>query len=248
MNFSKKILVHILFTFTAFVCHAQKTTYLNDYKIPIKDTSKFEPCYFSIETVEGNTTLTKIVGMDKLMVTKTILVKDQENKNIHKTTMEYGDNQTLKSRTVEDFITGVKLTETYYENGQIETKEQLKGENIQHGEYFNLDGSPRTKKIRVNSEPKGGLDGWFNYLSKALVFPKEARKLGIDGVVYVAFEVTPEGKIENIGVMNPEQTHESLVNEAMRVVWKYPYLWTPEKVDGKYVRTVVRVPINFRLG
>lgn len=246
MNFSKVAFI-LLLTLSTNVGNAQTITYLNDYKVPIKDTSKFEPCFFSVETVEGKTTITKIFGMDSLLVKETISIKNEEMEEINRKVLQYNDKEILEYQSEKNFISDYTTIYYFFESGNLKNKEEFKGEDVVYGEYFDEDGNPRPKPIQKSPEPKDGMKGWNQYLSKNLAFPKEARKRGIEGIVYVVFELTPEGKIENIGVMNPEETHELLVNEAMRVVWRYPHLWTPGMEDDEKVRVLMRLPLNFRL-
>ncbi|MDX5477585.1 MAG: energy transducer TonB [Cyclobacteriaceae bacterium] len=242
--------VAILFWLSTIIClnsNAQKITFLNAYKHPIENTDRYEPCYYSVQSTFDRTINTKMFGLDSLLVSETLSHLDLEGKEIKKITVEYRDNELLKSHVEEDFVTGEKLSITYHDNGQLESKEKTKGEMIEEGDYYDREGHPRSKPVQTAPEPKDGLNGWHTYLAKTLNFPKEARKRKIEGTVYVVFEITPEGTIENIGVINPEQIHDSLVDEAMRVVWKYPHLWTPGKVDGENVRVNMRLPLRFRL-
>jgi TonB family protein len=53
------------------------------------------------------------------------------------------------------------------------------------------------------------------FLDSAKVFPRKLKDLGIAGVVKVRFQVTPEGRLENISVLN-NQAPELIAAEALR--------------------------------
>lgn len=247
MHISKAIALLFFSLCLSFYTYAQKVILLNNYKYPIQNTLKYEPCFYSVETTTDDSTITEIFSIDSLLVSKIELQKNHEGDEIKKVTREFGDNEILKSTTEEDYLLNFKIVSTFYENGQLESKEIQKGEEIEKGEYFDKDGLPRNEFIKISPEPKDGLTGFYKYLSKTLSYPKKARRSGIQGMVYLVFEITEEGTIENLEAMNPEDLDESMVDEALKVVWKYPHLWIPGKLDGEIVRVRMRLPVNFRL-
>lgn len=50
-----------------------------------------------------------------------------------------------------------------------------------------------------------------------------------------------------IEIMNAEENHFLLSQEAFRDAKAYPYLWTQYKIDGKVDKSKMRLPIRFKL-
>ncbi|MGY6521321.1 MAG: energy transducer TonB, partial [Mongoliitalea sp.] len=90
----------------------------------------------------------------------------------------------------------------------------------------------------------GGMDALNAFLSANLKYPQQAKDAGIEGTVYVMFEVHADGKVKN---------HELLRGigggcdeEALRVVQLLPD-WIPGKQKGEAVAVRMRLPIKFKL-
>ncbi|MCH7399083.1 energy transducer TonB [Belliella sp. DSM 107340] len=93
--------------------------------------------------------------------------------------------------------------------------------------------------------PPGGMEGWNQYLSKNLKYPTQARRMGIEGTVYVVFVVNTDGTIQDVDVLRG--IGGGCDEEAMRVVKAAPK-WEPGKQRGRPVRVRMRLPIRFKLG
>jgi len=88
-------------------------------------------------------------------------------------------------------------------------------------------------------EIKGGLKA----LSKIIKYPKEAKKLGVQGVVYVQFIVDENGK-----VLDPKLIRKlgaGCDEEALRALGKLKF--KPGYVQGKPVKARFTLPIRFSL-
>ena len=92
--------------------------------------------------------------------------------------------------------------------------------------------------------PSGGMAGWSSYLSANLGYPTTARRKGIEGTVIVAFIVNTDGTVSDFELL--KGIGGGCDEEAIRIVKKSPK-WTPGMQDGKAVRTLMRLPINFTL-
>ena len=80
------------------------------------------------------------------------------------------------------------------------------------------------------------------YLLKNLIYPAQAKKLGIKGQVIVRFTVNPDGSITNIKLV--KTIGGGCDAEAIRLINKMPR-WIPGKLSGKAVKTSVLLPIKF---
>ena len=92
--------------------------------------------------------------------------------------------------------------------------------------------------------PSGGMAGWSAYLSANLGYPTTARRKGIEGTVIVAFVVNTDGTVSDFELL--KGIGGGCDEEAIRIVKNSPK-WTPGMQDGKAVRTLMRLPINFTL-
>lgn len=93
--------------------------------------------------------------------------------------------------------------------------------------------------------PPGGMSGWNQYLSKNLKYPTQARRMGIEGTVYVVFVVNTDGTIQDVAILRG--IGGGCDEEALRVVSNAPK-WEPGKQRGRPVRVRMRLPIRFKLG
>jgi TonB family protein len=90
----------------------------------------------------------------------------------------------------------------------------------------------------------GGTRKLLADLSKNLVYPKEARKLGIEGIVHVQFIIHKDGTVSDIEVVKGVSDH--LDNGAVSTL-KALGPWIPGKQRGKAVNVKYVLPITFKL-
>lgn len=93
-------------------------------------------------------------------------------------------------------------------------------------------------------EYPGGQVALFEYLSKNVKYPADAKKQKIEGRVLVSFVVNTDGSITDIEVM--KKAFPSLDAEGVRVISGMPK-WTPGEQKGQKVRVHYTVPIVFHL-
>ena len=98
--------------------------------------------------------------------------------------------------------------------------------------------------VETMPTPPGGMEGWNKYLSNNLKYPTQARRMGIEGTVYVVFVVNTDGSIQDVEILRG--IGGGCDEEAMRVVRAAPN-WEPGKQRGKPVRVKMRLPIRFKL-
>jgi protein TonB len=98
--------------------------------------------------------------------------------------------------------------------------------------------------VEENPEPEGGYEAFYSFLAKELNYPKLARKMGVEGRVFVSFIVNKDGQITDIEVVKGIGAGCDV--EAERVM-KYAPKWKPGKQRGRPVRVKMVVPIVFSL-
>lgn len=90
----------------------------------------------------------------------------------------------------------------------------------------------------------GGMSEFVQWLTRQLVYPPLAKQQRIQGKVVVGFIVNKDGSIAGLKVVKP--VFSDLDTEAMRVMRQMPK-WKPGKMKGQVCRTMVHVPIVFKL-
>ena len=82
------------------------------------------------------------------------------------------------------------------------------------------------------------------YLGKSIKYPQMAQDAGIQGTVFLTFEVDKDGKIKDVKVLRG--IGGGCDEEAIRVVKAMPQ-WSPGKQRGKPVRVQFNLPVKFTL-
>ena len=90
----------------------------------------------------------------------------------------------------------------------------------------------------------GGEDAFRKYIQNELVYPEEARKLGVEGIVLVQFVIEKNGTVSNPKIL--VSAYPDLDQEALRVIAKSPK-WNPGENFGNKVRVSLQMPIQFKL-
>jgi TonB family protein len=90
----------------------------------------------------------------------------------------------------------------------------------------------------------GGEQAMMDFVSKNVVYPKEAQEKGISGRVFVSFIVEKDGSVNEVEVK--KGIGGGCDDEAVRVIKAMPK-WKPGKMKGKPVRVSYMMPITFRL-
>lgn len=98
--------------------------------------------------------------------------------------------------------------------------------------------------IVKKAEFSGGNEAFLKYISDSLRYPFEAEVNGIQGKIYVSFDVAKDGSIEKVAI---ERGIDSLLNlEALRLISNMPK-WNPASQAGFPVKTRIAVPIIFTI-
>jgi len=100
------------------------------------------------------------------------------------------------------------------------------------------------KGIYLTAEKMPAIKGGMAAIGKKIRYPKIAREMGIQGVVYVGFVVTSEGKISDPKVLR--SLAKPLDQEAIRLITE-DVKFTPGYHQGNAVPVRMVLPIRFRL-
>lgn len=92
-------------------------------------------------------------------------------------------------------------------------------------------------------EYPGGTQALRQFVANEMTYPEEARKLGIEGKVFVKFAVEKNGQVGRVSVARG--VHPLLDKEALRVVNAMP-AWAPGKQGDHPVAVWFTLPIDFK--
>jgi len=99
--------------------------------------------------------------------------------------------------------------------------------------------------VEESANPKGGYPAFYKFVGEKIKYPAQARRMGIEGKVFVEFVVNRDGTIVDVKAI--KGIGAGCDEEAVRIVQSAP-AWTPGKQRGKPVRQKMVIPITFKLG
>lgn len=93
--------------------------------------------------------------------------------------------------------------------------------------------------------PVGGMAAFYKYVSDNLKYPAQARRMGIEGKVFVQFVVDKDGTLTEVQAV--KGIGAGCDEEAVKVIQNAPK-WTAGKQRGRPVKVRMILPITFKLG
>jgi TonB family protein len=131
------------------------------------------------------------------------------------------------------------------ENGTNLMIAEFKNDTVTQTTCFADDGTTLLEGVCIfqkSASFQGGNQGWRNYLTKNLKYPKEAMQNDIQGTVMLEFTINTDGTLEDIRVISsPGQV---LSDEALRLIKLSPN-WEPAIKFNEPVKGKIRQPITF---
>ena len=91
---------------------------------------------------------------------------------------------------------------------------------------------------------EGGIEAFYRYVSKNLKYPNTAKRIGVEGKVFLSFVIDKDGSITQVEVL--KGIGGDCDEEAVRVLENAPR-WNPGKQRGKAVKVRMQLPIVFAL-
>ena len=140
-----------------------------------------------------------------------------------------------------------KIEEEIEINMDTEVTEQTKVEEIkiQPQEEEKEDPDQIFLVVEETAAPTGGMPAFYEFVGKKLKYPAQARRMGIEGKVFVEFVIERDGSITDVKAI--KGIGAGCDEEAVRVLQSAPK-WKPGKQRGKPVRQRMVLPIAFKLG
>lgn len=99
--------------------------------------------------------------------------------------------------------------------------------------------------VEDQPEPEGGMAAFYAYVNKNIKYPAQARRMGIEGKVFVQFVVERDGTLTEVQAI--KGIGAGCDEEAVRVIEGAPK-WKPGKQRGRPVKVRMILPITFKLG
>lgn len=99
--------------------------------------------------------------------------------------------------------------------------------------------------VEQQPEYPGGMGAFYQFVQKKLKYPSQARRMGIEGKVFVQFVVDKAGNITEVKAVRG--IGAGCDEEAEKVIGQSPK-WKPGKQRGKSVKVRMILPITFKLG
>ncbi|MBS1950965.1 MAG: Ferric siderophore transport system, periplasmic binding protein TonB [Cytophagales bacterium] len=144
-----------------------------------------------------------------------------------------------KMPTIEE----IKKNETGSENvvGDAEVKFE---EPVQEVVKNDDDANKVFLAVEQSAEPIGGMAAFYAWVGKNLRYPASARRMGLEGKVFLKFIIEPNGVISNVEVIRG--FNAECDREAVRVLSMAPK-WKPGKQSGRAVRQAYNLPIIYKI-
>ena len=98
--------------------------------------------------------------------------------------------------------------------------------------------------VEETAAPIGGLTAFYDYVLDNLKYPVQAKRMEIEGKVFVQFVVEKDGSLSDVHVI--KGIGAGCDEEAIRVVQNAPK-WKPAKQRGRPVRQRLVLPLTFKL-
>lgn len=135
----------------------------------------------------------------------------------------------------------------YHPNGRLASEELYENGKFLSANFFDPSGKVVYYNHEANSTAARPVfkGDYATYLSRAVQYPKEARKKKIEGRVIISFVVDQEGSVIQLSVV--KSVHPLLDAEAIRVLESTSGLWEPAREHNLPVKVYFTSPINFRL-
>ena len=99
--------------------------------------------------------------------------------------------------------------------------------------------------VEDQPQPIGGMAAFYQYVNKNLKYPAQARRMGIEGKVFVQFVVDKDGSITDVKAV--KGIGAGCDEAAVKVIQGAPK-WKPGKQRGRPVKVRMILPITFKLG
>lgn len=103
---------------------------------------------------------------------------------------------------------------------------------------------PKPVMVEKMPEYPGGNEAMYKFINKKLKYPRQARKNGIEGKVFIQFVIDTDGSVIDAKIL--KDIGYGCGEAALKVVNKMPK-WKPGTVQNKPVKVAFTLPFTFKL-
>ncbi len=96
-----------------------------------------------------------------------------------------------------------------------------------------------------SAAPKDGIAAFYKYVGEKIKYPAQARRMGIEGRVFVSFVIGKDGSVSEVKAV--KGIGAGCDEEAVRIIQSAP-AWKPGRHGGRTVKQRMMLPISFKLG
>jgi protein TonB len=148
-------------------------------------------------------------------------------------------NSNISNKNVE----GEKTKKFDFDEG--DEKGQIGGTGVEKTEqvFTYVESMPRFKGTSTNEESNLAMN---KFIMNRIVYPEDAKQRKKEGLVYISFTISKEGKVEDVKVMKGKGLDPSCDAEAIRVIKSMPD-FTPPLQNGLPVKLTRTIPVKFKL-
>ncbi len=104
---------------------------------------------------------------------------------------------------------------------------------------------PHPREYEFQAVPINGYESLYSCLSQHLKYPKSARKMGIQGIVYISFTISEKGSILESKILRGLQ--EEMNSEALSAFLECDIKWKPAVYNNDSLSSQIILPITFKL-
>jgi len=96
-----------------------------------------------------------------------------------------------------------------------------------------------------SAAPVDGISAFYKYVGEKIKYPSQARRMGIEGRVFVSFVIGKDGAISEVKAV--KGIGAGCEEEAVRIIQSAP-AWKPGRHGGRTVKQRMVLPITFKMG
>ncbi|MEN9972190.1 MAG: hypothetical protein RIS20_537 [Bacteroidota bacterium] len=93
----------------------------------------------------------------------------------------------------------------------------------------------------------GGEHALMNYLKTNMVYPEDAKELGVEGKVIVSFVIFEDGSVQQVTILRGIHGTNSCEKEALRLMKGMPKWNAGQNEQGQKIKARMKIPVVFRL-
>ncbi len=135
---------------------------------------------------------------------------------------------------------------TWHANGQLKRKDEYVLDSLISGRCYTATGQDTAWfPYYIMFKYGNGLYELNNFIGRNIRYPKEALRMGVEGIVHIQFFIEKDGTLSHEKIKRSVSDH--IDKEALRVLNALPARWKPALVDGEPQRGYGILPIAFKL-